>query len=351
MAASDHPAVLICAPLRQDALQIATSLGADFPQPTVICEDIVQVRERVGDLDHPAAGMLIISQEAASKEMRDLLDEILAHEPAWSRMPVLFLVSANRASPPACGAGGYGGHEHHYVVLERPVRPDVLRRLCASLCAARRRQFEMAALLEKLREAERNQRFLFDELQHRMRNMLAVLQAIFKLSARRARDLNSFVDSFEARLASFASTHSALSRDRTQRMDLADLVRINVETYSAHEGQLSIDGPPTELPAALSFEIAIIVHELATNAAKYGALSTSNGRVEVKWQVRQGAQGGRNVEIDWRERGGPPVHAPVRKGLGSALIKGRNLAGASRIEVTYDPDGLHWHGWIDLDAA
>lgn len=351
MAPQRAPAILICAPLRHDASQIAASLGDEFKESTVLCRDVRAVGEALGDLAHPSAGLLIVSQEAAGEEMRDLMSAMLQQEPAWSQMPVLFLVTNTRHLPPACSAGAEDGRQHHFLVLERPVRPDILRRLCTSLRAARDRQFEMARLLERLRAGERRQRFLFDELQHRTRNMLAVLQAIFKLSARRAENLDSFTRSFEARLASFAATHSALSRDRTQQMDLADLVRINVQTYSAHSEQLVIDGPPTELPAALSFEIAIILHELATNAAKYGALSTSAGRVEVTWQLGRAPAGSRSVEIDWRERGGPPVSPPRRRGLGSALIQGRNLAGGSQIEVTYDPSGLHWHGLIDLDAA
>jgi two-component system CheB/CheR fusion protein len=116
--------------------------------------------------------------------------------------------------------------------------------------------------------------------------------------------------------------------------DLASLVRGQLAAYGGEGTHIRIDGPDVTLPAQAASSVALIVHELATNAIKYGALSTETGRVELTWSVAPG----KKLSLLWQERGGPPVKAPERRGFGSTLIE--RGVGGGKVERVFAPDGV-----------
>jgi two-component sensor histidine kinase len=127
---------------------------------------------------------------------------------------------------------------------------------------------------------------------------------------------------------------------------VSDLVTEHVQPYTMAPGQLRVSGTDAFLDERIAFDLALVIHELATNAAKYGALSQAEGRVEVDW-VREPDAG--LLRLTWRERGGPTVPTPTRQGLGSRLIQEFSPTGR-RARVEFDASGLVWTGWIPIDG-
>lgn len=194
------------------------------------------------------------------------------------------------------------------------------------------------------KEGEAHLRLLLRELTHRSKNLLAVIQAMARQTARHAGSVESFLHQFGARLQALAASHDLLVRESWYGASLNELVRSQLAAYvGAEEGQVAIDGPAVALKPEAAQNLGLALHELAVNAAKYGALSVPAGRVSITWD-RRDDDNGSAIAFDWREELGPKVKIRRKKGFGSMVIE-RNLARALDAEVNmdFDPDGLHCH--------
>ena len=174
------------------------------------------------------------------------------------------------------------------------------------------------------------------ELQHRVNNNLAVVQALAAQTARSSPDLETFRASFEARLAALSQAQRILDSGDWQSCDFPDLPRTALEPFD-HDGRIRLDGPRCSVPAAACVPLVLALHELATNAAKYGALSVPGGQVALIWRLREAGEG-LELAMEWSENGGPQVTPPSRRGLGSRLL--RPQMGIAEVQVDYDPAGL-----------
>jgi PAS domain S-box-containing protein len=188
------------------------------------------------------------------------------------------------------------------------------------------------------KRAEDVQRLLIDELNHRIKNTLATVQAIATQTLRRAPDPDSFVSSFTGRIQSMARAHSLLTGASFQSADIHQLVRDQLLLGGDPDQRIAWSGPSLLLEAQAALHLALVLHELGTNARKYGALSTATGRVDVCWEMH--TNGGRRLALDWRESGGPKVTAPSSRGFGSILIEQSLQAHGGRVMVTYAETGL-----------
>jgi two-component sensor histidine kinase len=168
------------------------------------------------------------------------------------------------------------------------------------------------------KQAELHQRMLTAELDHRVKNTLARVAVVAAQTREGSSSMDEFVKALNGRIQSMAAAHSLLSQGHWSGVGLADLVRGQLSPY-ATDANAQITGPNTMLTAPAAQAIAMVIHELVTNAAKYGALSKPGGRVAVGWDVRPDG-GGANLTIEWREIGGPPVTAPAQSGFGNSLI-------------------------------
>jgi PAS domain S-box-containing protein len=165
------------------------------------------------------------------------------------------------------------------------------------------------------------QALLIRELHHRVKNTLATVQALLGASARSTRSVDEFYHSFAGRIASLANTHNLLTEDYWQRASLHEMLETELAAFDDGSGHhITLTGPPVELTADLAVPTSMALHELATNAVRYGALSVPGGRVLVTWEVIQVEQEHR-LRLEWQERDGPPVEEPKRKGFGSALLQ------------------------------
>lgn len=169
--------------------------------------------------------------------------------------------------------------------------------------------------------AQEQHRLLMDELNHRVKNMLATVRAIATNTLRTTFSPEHFVSIFQSRLMALVRTHNALTQGQWQGADLCGLLRAELEPYS--KPQIVLTGEPYRLTPRAALSLGMVFHELAINAAKYGALSAPEGRLEIRWQLqpREGDHPARLV-IEWCETGGPALEAPPkRRGFGSRLIE------------------------------
>jgi two-component system CheB/CheR fusion protein len=193
------------------------------------------------------------------------------------------------------------------------------------------------------KRAEDRQRLLMAELQHRVKNILAVVRSITARTLEASDGLDDFAAHFDGRLSALARAQGALARQAGAELDLEEIVREELLSHAAQEGeQVTIDGPPITLNQAAAESIALVVHELATNAVKYGALAAPAGRISVSWRV--GGEGpDARLFFVWRESGVAVMNTrPSRTGFGRDLIERGlpyDLPGAATA-LTFAPGGL-----------
>lgn len=183
------------------------------------------------------------------------------------------------------------------------------------------------------RRAQDRERLLSREVDHRAKNLLAVVHSIVQLS--HADDVDSYRKAISSRIQSLARTHSLLAGSRWEGSSLDRLVREELAPF-LRSGRVQIEGPDVHLEPSMTQDIALVLHELVTNAAKYGALSEPKGMLTIRWHVQDEAVG-RLLQFDWRESGGPTVAAPARQGFGSSLVEA-TLAGQMKGSAQF-----HWH--------
>jgi two-component sensor histidine kinase len=192
---------------------------------------------------------------------------------------------------------------------------------------------------------------LLNELDHRVKNTLALVQAMARKTFKRAGIDKSIWDAFEGRLVSMSHAHSLLTRQSWVGADIADIV---AEGLIAHGGDradcFSISGPPAWVDAQTALALAMAFHELGTNSIKYGALSTPHGRVNITWQI-ESSETLLILNLNWTESGGPPVVAPKRHGFGTQLIQQAFChTGTDFAQVTYPPTGVEFHVRFNLKS-
>lgn len=198
------------------------------------------------------------------------------------------------------------------------------------------------------KSAEERGKLLAGELQHRIKNTLAVVQSIVGQTLRNAASPEEARDAVSDRLATFGRAHDLLNGSNWTSAGLREVLESAVEVHGVRNDRITLDGPEVRLTANAALAFSMAVHELSTNAVKYGALSTEAGRVELRW-ARVERDGRWLLDFSWQESGGPAVTAPKRGGFGSRLMRGlgRDLGGEGVID--YAAAGVRWSLEADLD--
>ena len=180
---------------------------------------------------------------------------------------------------------------------------------------------------------------LINELNHRVKNTLATVQSIASQTLRRTDNPAEAIDKFSARLVSLGRTHNVLSDEKWESAQVREVVDGALAPYAGKDGsRIHAAGPDLRLAPRSALTVAMALHELATNAAKYGALSNDRGHIHVDWAAADGDPG--QFRLTWREVGGPPVAAPARSGFGSKLIESGTdqIGGTATLE--FNPGGV-----------
>lgn len=287
------------------------------------------------------------------------LAQMIREHPRFKDTAIIFISAINVTELDSLKGYELGGVD--YVPV--PVVPGVLRakvRVFVDLYVKTRELARMNDELERrvaertaqLEAATARQELLAREVDHRARNALAVIQSIVTLSA--AESGGGFVDAIKGRIRAMATAHNLLSESRWSGADLLTLISEELAPFD--NGRVRIDGFPVSIVPSVAQNLALALHELVTNAAKYGALSSPNGRLSVSWRFV-----GEDLRLDWREECPAPISAPAKTGFGSKVIEASvkaQLGGAletnwrSRgLECTLHLPGRHFRARARADAA
>jgi PAS domain S-box-containing protein len=298
-----------------------------------------------------ANNRITLFNAAAERLFGYLRDEMLGH-PIDPLLPARFRTAHQR-------------HIAHFTS-----GPDIPRRMAAQQEVAGRRkngeEFPAEASISKVKiggewvytvvlrditerkRAEEHQRALVAELDHRVKNALATVSAVVSRTRQGNRSVDKFAAALDGRIRSMATTHELLSFGRWQGVSLAELIRRELAPYAAQDNT-EISGPYVVLKSEAGQAMAMVLHELTTNAAKYGALSTRSGRVSIRWEQRSNGHARHNLVLDWQECGGPPVAATGKSNYGTSTI--RDLIPyefGGTVDLVLAPDGVRCH--LELPA-
>jgi PAS domain S-box-containing protein len=326
-------------------------------------------------------------QKAAESEVesfrKDLGPFVVAAE--TTRMAMVF-TDAKEANHPLIFANdsflSFAGYDREETLgqsfdfmMGRPADPEALAQIAAAFAGSSESNFEMccrrkdgsmfwAAVfispildkagdvvqhfasfvdLSKHKQEEDRFRFLLGELNHRTQNTLATVQAIAVQTLRGAAH-KEVADIFEGRILALSKAHSLLGRKHWESVSLRDVIDQILQPFGLNDRRVArfwVEGDDVRLQPKAALSLAMLFHELATNAAKHGALSNgAAGKIDIAWQAESTPQGDQ-MQLRWRESGGPPVTPPGRKGFGSRLIEGglaQDLDGEVRLD--YEPAGV-----------
>jgi two-component sensor histidine kinase len=315
--------VLILAPVGRDA-DVAAAILREVGIGSTSCADLEAVLSGLENAD-----CAVLTEEALLSADRQELAYWIAQQPPWSDFPFILLTQRGLSLDPRLRK-----LLANVTVLERPFHPDVLADAVGAALRARRRQREVEAHLQERQRMHERQALLIRELHHRVKNTLATVQALVGATARSAQSVDEFYQSFGARIVALAQTHTLLTDDYWQVASVGDILAAELGPYRTDaEDRVVLDGPHVQVHGDLAVPLGMAIHELSTNAAKYGSLSVPEGKLRVKWDCVE-QEGARKLQLEWMESGGPPVNPPRRGGFGSTLIR-RVLATQCHAEVEY----------------
>lgn len=320
--------VLVLAPFRKDADYIAAFLR----------EQKVEVRTaKAGDdlIPHLALspGLIAITHEALNPQVVACIAEHLAVQPDWSEVPIIILLE--RAAPLARIRNqlerAWPGSR--LLFHTRPISPLELVNAIHSNLLVRLRQRQVRDSIERERE-------LRLELNHRVKNILASVTSIFQMTRRGAETVENLASDFTGRLQALSNVHSAVFEAGGEDVSLLDVVQLTISPYS-HNGvsRIRATGPELTVGRDAGTTIALCLHELITNAIKYGALSASDGTVEISWSIDRTDEP--DFSLSWIESGGPTVREPSRQGYGTRYVRAAlGSVFGTPPEITFAPEGF-----------
>jgi PAS domain S-box-containing protein len=188
--------------------------------------------------------------------------------------------------------------------------------------------------------AELRQQLLLNELKHRVKNTLSVVQSIASQTIRSRPDPSQFVEAFSSRIASLARSHDLLTQNVWQGAALRDVVESAMKSFQTDDHRIAMSGPDIMLNADAAVALSLLLHELATNAAKYGALSQPDGRLLISWSAAQQSADPTTTTLLWEENGGPPVKPPQSQGFGSRLVHAIAAQLNGTVKLDFAPGGV-----------
>lgn len=301
----------------------------------------------IGEADLAAAlesdpMLLIATEEVLAPSVIETLSLWARAQPDWSALPVLTLLYDAALPPPALRQLLADADQTglFVMILERPVSPEIFENAARGAIASRRRQFRIREQMAALRAAHERIELLAREIGHRSKNHLTMLAGLLRGTLSATGDINLAVASFEARLAAMGRSIDLLDVGRWRQVRLADLVKAEQASLpEAQAARIAGAGPEAPLNPDAAIALHMVLHELTTNAVKYGALSAEQGEVAVDWSIDAGEDGPK-LRLRWRESRGPTVTAPAKQGFGARLLSAMTQRLRGAIETTYAADGV-----------
>jgi two-component sensor histidine kinase len=309
--------------LRRRDAEVAAKLLNDATFMARSCGDPAQLLAELKN----GAGFVVIAEELATQnEALDGVARWTKEQPPWSDLPIIMLTGRSDGPSRNRKAAVLQEMFGNVSFLERPFHPTTLVSLARTAIRSRRRQYEARAVLARYE-------LLARELQHRTKNLLSVILSIATASLR---EEGSGGEAFIARLHSLGKAQDRIFDEGGGGALLEHVVRSIVDSFGS---RICIEGPPVFLKASVAQGFALIVHELATNAVKYGALTVPSGNVSIRWDLHADAEEP-TITFTWREEGGPAAEAPTRRGFGTLLLEKAVSSTGEPPRFAYEPPGF-----------
>ena len=268
--------VLILATGGRDGEIAQRILGSSGIQ-SCICRSVDELTSEL----HEASAAIVTIEELGGPHLRTII-EWVCKQPDWSDFPFILLTLQNSSTDESLLM-----QLGNVAILERPFHAGTLAAATRGALRARRRQRTAEALIHEHEAISARQKVLIRELHHRVRNMLATIQGVMAVTSRSSGNIREFTRSFSERLQSLARTHQLLTDDLLQSASLVHLLQQELQPFDDGAGlRFELRGPPVDLPSSLAVPFGMAIHELTTNALKYGALSLPSGRIIVDWHVQ-----------------------------------------------------------------
>jgi len=325
--------VVVYAPFARDGASIVQLLVSHG-------HNALTVTSLTGLVDHldDNLGAVLMTEEALVQSDWSALIAAAQEQPSWSAYPFILLIGQRRSVGQTEAVYGLFPHDvANVMVLERPMSTTALLSALRWAISGRHRQFVTRDHLRELERNTRHQNLMTRELAHRVKNTIAMLQSIVTQTMRPHPEMEGVRNRILDRFSALSRTHDLLLSTNFASADFPDLVQ---RTLSAHGRRFQASGPSLEVSPQAALSFALVLHELATNAIKYGAFSSSasTGTVELNWIVDE--SGEQEVFVfSWVERGGPRVAPPNQMGFGSRLIK-TTLGALGQVEISYLEEGV-----------
>lgn len=322
-AALDH--VLVLAPYRRDAdyiRQLLVEHGLDVR--------VCLAGSAVDPFLAASPGVLVATHEALRPDVVTAVGSWLDTQPSWSEMPVVVLLDRSSSHARVKTMLAEAWPRARQIFYQRPVTPVELVSGIQAAFLARLRQRDVRDHIDREVELRR-------ELNHRVKNILASVASIFEMTRRGSETLESFSEDFRGRLTALANVHSAVFHAEGDAVSIGEVVEVTFAPYQlGGSTRVTAKGPPIMLGREPGTTLALCLHELVTNAIKYGGLSTPDGEVSFKWEIE-----GEELALAWVEIGGPPVVAPTRAGYGTRYLRAALTSLFGRPPtLSFKPDGL-----------
>jgi two-component sensor histidine kinase len=318
--------ILILAPYGRDA-EVASKLLQEAGLHTLVCSSVATLSEEI----RKGAGCAVVVEDVIADDISPLSASINT-QPPWSDVPMVVLTA--RADVPERNVAAIRLQDAlgNVTFVERPFHPTTLVNVVRAAVRSRRRQYGARELLERMD-------LLTRELQHRTKNLLAVIQAIASASLQD----NPGKEAFIQRLHALAGAQDLIIEGAGRGALMRQVAQNGVESFGT---RVSVHGPEVFLNPGAAQGFALILHELATNAAKHGSLSAKGGTVAVNWTV-DATTTAPTIHFHWQEKDGPVVTPPKRKGFGTVLLERAVATSGVPPRFTYSPEGFSY----EVDAV
>lgn len=320
--------VLILAPYRRDAEYMRTLLTSHDIDAS-IAADLHNLQEHIA----LPPGVLVATHEALKPAVIDTIGRHLANQPPWSEMPVVVLLDKSSSTEAIRLHLSQLWPRARLLFYHRPLKPiDLISGVQTGLLA-RQRQRDLQDNLE--REVE-----LRHELNHRVKNILASVTSIFEMTARQATSLETLKEKYRGRIGALASVHSSVFYASDEHVTLNSVTDLTFSPYQLTDSRRIVaGGPDVLLNREAATTLALCLHELATNAVKYGSLSVPEGHVELSWLLE--GEVSSDLSFAWKERNGPSVQEPNHLGYGTRYVRSAlNTLFGNPPNFSYNADGL-----------
>ncbi|MCQ8185493.1 sensor histidine kinase [Parvularcula maris] len=308
-----------------------TGRDADLLRASLSRGDGIRIARDARDLargfaEQGEVGVLILTQEALEPEVMETIERYLMNQEPWQALPIILLVDPVGNTMSALARFQEALPRTKVLVLQRPVRRSELETAVETMRLSRRRQAELGLHIER-------QELLRRELNHRVKNILATVQAVYTLAARNAEDFDSFKEVFQPRLSAMGSLHEVLFNSNYGATPVRDLIEAVLAPFKT-AGRFRVEGDDTEVGAEMGQSIALIAHELSTNAIKHGALKSDRAHVNLVWS------GGDVLNMVWREEGGAPAPEPTKRGYGMTFMQASAKALGGSVDFSFGSPGF-----------